>query len=143
LQLASLKEMTMIACRALYVSLALCVLSMPCVAQVQPGSTGGSIGKTDKSVSGGEEAKQPRVSPNTNRETGGRQTSLSNSCNALVGTWLWYRGVSEMTFPRGERCVTVPEPQARGRVPAGERRDPQLVKATRNTRSLKTARACL
>jgi hypothetical protein len=31
------------------------MLSLPAVAQLQPGSTGGSIGKTDKSISGGEE----------------------------------------------------------------------------------------
>jgi hypothetical protein len=50
------------------------MFSVPCLAQVQPGSTGGSIGKTDKSVSGGEEAKQPRVSPTpTGRRAGGKR----------------------------------------------------------------------
>jgi hypothetical protein len=33
--------------------------SAPCVAQVQPGSTGGTIGKQDKSISGGEEPSKP------------------------------------------------------------------------------------
>lgn len=77
----------MIRCRVLQVSLALAMFAVPCVAQVQPGSTGGSIGKTDKSISGGEEANQPRVTHQPKRETGGRQTSSGQSCNALVGTW--------------------------------------------------------
>jgi hypothetical protein len=72
----------------------------PCVAQVQPGSTGGSIGKIDKSISGGEEANQPRVAPRPKREMGAQQTSSGQAC-ALVGTWLWYRGVTEMTFHPG------------------------------------------
>ena len=79
-------------------ALAVGVFSAPCVAQVQPGSTGGSIGKIDKSVSGGEEANQPRVAPHPKRETGAQQTSSGQSCNGLVGTWSWYRGVTEMTF---------------------------------------------
>jgi WSC domain len=36
------------------------MLSLPAVAQLQPGSTGGSIGKTDKSISGGEQTTTPR-----------------------------------------------------------------------------------
>ena len=81
-------------------ALAVGVFSAPCVAQVQPGSTGGSIGKTDKSISGGEEANQPRATPHPKREAGPQQTSSSNSC-ALVGTWSWYRGLTEMTFLPG------------------------------------------
>jgi WSC domain len=38
------------------------MISVPCVAQLQPGSTGGSIGKTDKSISGGEQATTQGVS---------------------------------------------------------------------------------
>ena len=43
----------------------LCILiiatfSVPCAAQVQPGSAGGTIGKQDKSISGGEETDRPR-----------------------------------------------------------------------------------
>jgi hypothetical protein len=73
----------------------------PCFAQVQPGSTGGSIGKTDKSVSGGE-ANNPPTSTHPKRvDRDARQTSSGQSCNGLVGTWLWYRGVTEMTFLPG------------------------------------------
>ena len=85
-------------------ALALAMLSVPCFSQVQPGSTGGSIGKIDKSVSsGGEEANQPRTAPHPKRETGAQQTPSSQSCG-LVGTWSWYRGLTEMTFLPGELC---------------------------------------
>src|SRR5580700_11199663 len=87
--------------RFILCALAFGVFSAPCFAQVQPGSTGGSIGKIDKSISGvGEEANQPRVTPHPKREAGGQQTSSGQAC-ALVGTWLWYRGVTEMTFLPG------------------------------------------
>jgi len=85
----------------------LCILVLgmflvPCVAQVQPGSTGGSIGKTDKSISGGEEANKPRVAPHLKqRNTSEQQTSQGHACNAIVGRWSWYRGVTEMTFFKG------------------------------------------
>jgi hypothetical protein len=74
--------------------------SAPCLAQVQPGSTGGTIGKQDKSISGGEEADRPRAAPHPKRSAGPQQTSSSNTC-ALVGTWSWYRGLTEMTFLPG------------------------------------------
>jgi|ERR1039458_174732 hypothetical protein len=37
------------------------MLSVSVVAQIQPGSVGGTIGKQDKSISGGEEADRPRA----------------------------------------------------------------------------------
>jgi len=39
------------------------MLSSPCVAHAQAGSTGGTIGKTEKSISGGEDTEQPRQEP--------------------------------------------------------------------------------
>jgi hypothetical protein len=54
-------------------ALAVGVLSAPCVAQVQPGSTGGSIGKTDKSLSGGEEPGAPRTRYRPKQETSAGQ----------------------------------------------------------------------
>jgi hypothetical protein len=62
---------------------------------------GGSVGKIDKSVSGEEETSRPRASVNPKREKGTQQTSTGQSCNALVGTWSWYRGLTEMTFLPG------------------------------------------
>jgi hypothetical protein len=43
--------------------LVIAMIASPCVAQVQPGSTGGSIGKTEKSISGGDQAPAPAPTP--------------------------------------------------------------------------------
>jgi hypothetical protein len=62
-------------------------LSVPCGAQMQPGSTGGSIGKTDKSVSGGETPAQPDL-----RSTGARvRTNAPKPVTAatIEGNWDW------------------------------------------------------
>jgi hypothetical protein len=57
----------------------------------QAGSTGGTIGKTDKSVSGGEDTglqRQPqREAPPRHPATSDR--SAGNSCQKIVGTWAW------------------------------------------------------
>ena len=51
--------------RLVLTALAVEMFVTPCVAQVQPGSTGGSIGKTDKSISGEGQsaAPEPRSKP--------------------------------------------------------------------------------
>ena len=64
------------------------MFSVPCVAQVQPGTTGGTIGKQDKSVSSGEDQPAPskqrsRRSARTRDDDGtGGQTAAS-----LRGYW--------------------------------------------------------
>jgi hypothetical protein len=69
----------------------------------QAGSTGGTIGKQDKSLSGGEDTPSPRrdtrpakpaspaasLSPLREKET---------RCMAIVGTWTWYLGITETVF---------------------------------------------
>jgi hypothetical protein len=63
----------------------------PCVAQVQPGSTGGSIGKTDKSISGGESTAEPSV-PAKSRSKGQRpvdSTTSNQSSVSVAGAWRW------------------------------------------------------
>jgi hypothetical protein len=65
--------------------------SAPCVAQVQPGSVGGTIGKQDKSISGGAEADRPRAAPQQKRsDTKSQQRSSGHSCNRIVGKWTWF-----------------------------------------------------
>jgi hypothetical protein len=49
-------------------------------ALAQAGSTGGTVGKTDKSASGGEESTRPN---NASRPT------TRSGCSAVAGTWLW------------------------------------------------------
>jgi hypothetical protein len=91
----------------------LCILilglfSVPCVAQVQPGSTGGSIGKTEKSISGGEEpADSQRAVPARKQPRSGSQGRVEekmskqndgagSACGRIPGVWTangWYNSI--------------------------------------------------
>jgi hypothetical protein len=66
--------------------LAVALFAVPCFAQVQPGSTGGSIGKTDKSISGSESAGEPRTSTKRPIERGASDRSSEGS---VAGRWRW------------------------------------------------------
>jgi hypothetical protein len=75
------------------------MLSSPCAAQVQPGSTGGSIGKTEKSISGGADADRPHAAPLAKRPAAKEQeTSSGGSCGRIVGRWSWYLHLTETVF---------------------------------------------
>src|ERR1019366_4958793 len=68
-------------------------------ALAQAGSIGGTIGKQDKSISGGEEADRPRAAPHPKRPAAkAQETSSGHSCGRIVGTWSWYLGVTETVF---------------------------------------------
>jgi hypothetical protein len=68
-------------------------------ALAQAGSTGGTIGKTDKSILGGEEADRPRAAPHPKRAaTNSSETSSGAACSRIVGTWSWAFGGTEMAF---------------------------------------------
>ena len=54
------------------------------LALAQAGSTGGTIGKTGKSVAGGDEAKRPKPARSTVRR---RETVRASSCSKLLGVW--------------------------------------------------------
>jgi hypothetical protein len=58
------------------------MFAVPCLAQVQPGSTGGSIGKTDKSILGDEGVAEPRA-PAKSRSNGQRPTGGSTRSNVF------------------------------------------------------------
>jgi hypothetical protein len=65
----------------------------------QAGSTGGTIGKQDKSISGGKDAADSqRAVPMRKPPLPARQPAATapagGPCNRIVGTWLWYNGVS-------------------------------------------------
>jgi hypothetical protein len=60
-------------------------------ALAQAGSVGGSIGKQDKSISGGEDAERPRAAPLSKRSAAGTQETTP--CKGLVGTWSFSNGV--------------------------------------------------
>jgi len=61
------------------------------VAQTQPGSVGGTIGKSDKSTSGG--ADQTTSRHPVSKPTG-------SSCQKIIGTWVWHNPLitSEAVF---------------------------------------------
>jgi hypothetical protein len=67
----------------------------------QAGSTGGTIGKTDKSASGGDKETEPQrrsIRPSKAR------TKEASSCARLVGVWSWYTG-GDVTFKSGGTFV--------------------------------------
>jgi hypothetical protein len=68
-------------------------------ALAQAGSVGGTIGKQNKSISGGEEADRPRAAPVPKRAAAKvQETPSARSCNRIVGTWSWYPSVNESIF---------------------------------------------
>jgi hypothetical protein len=92
----------------LRVGLALAMFAVPCIAQVQPGSTGGSIGKTEKSISGGENsADSQRTVPATKPSRPGSQGRVGervskqnegagSACGRIPGVWTangWYNSI--------------------------------------------------
>ena len=56
----------------------------------QAGSTGGTIGKQDKSVSGGEEKAEPKYQPSRVAPSHVNEAE----CAKLVGTWTWPGGMT-------------------------------------------------
>jgi hypothetical protein len=80
------------------------MLSMPALAQLQPGSTGGTIGKTGKSSSGGEEQIEPSSRPRREaptRETGTTEKSTGSPCQKFVGAWGWMAGTETVFSQNG------------------------------------------
>jgi hypothetical protein len=55
------------------------------IAMGQAGSTGGTIGKTEKSTSGGEEGSNALRHPS--RRTGSK--SFGDGCRRIIGVWTW------------------------------------------------------
>jgi hypothetical protein len=64
----------------------------------QAGSTGGTLGNTDKSISGDRE--QPRREEPRKRVTPkeSNHTASGSSCRNIVGTWKWYLGLGQTTY---------------------------------------------
>jgi hypothetical protein len=80
------------------------LLDLNRIALGQAGSIGGTVGKTDKSASGGEDAKPShlRISrPVPSSITVGKETG----CGRVVGTWDWVFGVTRKFASNG----TIPE----------------------------------
>lgn len=80
--------------------------SFAATAQVfaQAGSTGGTIGKTDKSQSGADETPSARPEPRTLKPTtqaGVPRNVAASSCSKMPGNWAWVTGVTAIIRPNG------------------------------------------
>ncbi len=77
------------------------VFAHACPALAQAGSTGGVIGKQEKSISGGVEADRPPAAPRSKRPAANsREASSGAACSRIVGTWKWGGGLglTQMVF---------------------------------------------
>lgn len=90
--------------RAGAVLLMAAVLAGPAFAQA--GSTGGTLGKTDQSLSGGSSKDTPSEKPQ--RGTPSKQgaavkqdAAKASRCSMIVGTWMWVHGVDFVFNPNG------------------------------------------
>lgn len=74
----------------------ICLIALPAtdrMALAQAGSTGGTIGKTDKSVSGGDKETEPQRSIRSSKA----RTTEASSCAKLAGVWSWFTN-GDVTF---------------------------------------------
>jgi hypothetical protein len=82
------------------------VLLLPSTVFAQAGSTGGTIGKTDKSISGGGTPSEPQHRPEGKRPPHATVTSEKTSghrCQKIVGGWTWNDagGTTKAVFSHG------------------------------------------
>jgi hypothetical protein len=76
----------------------------------QAGSTGGTIGKQEKSISGGDDAADPRRAVPARKPPRSARQSVATAptggpCSRIIGTWLWENGVS-VTVHSGSNKTT-------------------------------------
>jgi hypothetical protein len=90
--------------RRAFIGIVTLAMSLPAFAKgssalAQAGSVGGTIGKQDKSISGGEEADRQRAAPLPKRSAAKtRETVSGGSCNRIIGTWSWYPSINDSIF---------------------------------------------
>ena len=87
--------------RGAFIGIALLALSHFAFANVtaalaQAGSTGGTVGKMDKSISGGVDTNTPGAAVHPKRAATKSQEKSSgrSSCSKIAGSWTWFLGVS-------------------------------------------------
>jgi hypothetical protein len=85
-------------------------------ALAQAGSIGGTVGKQDKSISGGEEADRPRSTPHMKRPAAKAQEKPSDhSCRSIVGTWSsWASGQFGPNDTQFKADGTITHPTSKG-----------------------------
>lgn len=67
----------------------------------QPGSTGGSIGKTGKSQSGSDEAPAIRREPSGRKPARPSAPVATSSCAKMPGSWSWFNGITVVIRSNG------------------------------------------
>ena len=88
------------------ISLALSHLALASSSPVhaQAGSVGGSIGKQDKSISGGEDVDRPQVAPHSKPLVAKAQETPP--CKKVVGTWAFSNGIGVVFRAGGDLSST-------------------------------------
>jgi len=72
----------------------------------QAGSAGGTIGKTDKSVSGDDQAPSARPEPKSRKPGAAAGNVTTSSCSRMLGNWSWFNYPTVVINPDG----TAPAP---------------------------------
>ena len=70
-------------------------------AMAQAGSTGGTIGKQDKTLSGSEEQAEPKSKPRKSVSRVVANKPKSSSCGGAAGTYKWYMGTTTIIRANG------------------------------------------
>jgi hypothetical protein len=72
---------------------AIMLIAVAGAAFAQAGSTGGTLGNTDKSISGERPAAEP-AAPKSHRSASAPAAPKSSGCGRILGKWLWFNGVT-------------------------------------------------
>jgi hypothetical protein len=96
------KVKNVVAATGIIILAAIAVTATSKASFAQAGSIGGTIGKQDKSLSGGEATPPPRRDTRPDKPAPAASSSppreKQTRCMAIVGTWTWYLGITETVF---------------------------------------------
>lgn len=85
--------------------IAVVLLPSIALAQVQPGSTGGTVGKREKSISGGEDGAKPgRSAAPAKPAAAPARAAASSACPSVAGVWT-AKGAWNVLFGGGDTVI--------------------------------------
>lgn len=84
-----------------FLSAALGLVAVNTEALAQAGSTGGTIGKTDKSESGSDRTPSTRPAAQPRKQDGSARNVAASSCSKMPGSWSWFNGATVVIKPDG------------------------------------------
>lgn len=82
-------------------SVALGSTSVSPKALAQAGSTGGTIGKTDKSETGSDPTPSTRPPSQPRKQDDSSRNVAASSCSRMPGSWSWFNGATVVIKPDG------------------------------------------